>query len=115
MPLINLPQQAKLHNIGFFARSAGTFVKICGYTTKNKKYSIIQIPSGLRCVIISSKLATLGQVSNSKHFLKKKYKAGQNIKLGFKPSVRGVAMNPVDHPHGGGEGKTSGGRNLVTP
>ena len=115
MPLIKMPQQAKLHNISFFARAAGTYIKICGYTTINKQNSIIQIPSGLRCILPSTKLATLGQVSNSKNFLKKKYKAGQNRNLGFKPKVRGVAMNPVDHPHGGGEGKTSGGRNPVSP
>ena len=109
-----LPFQKKLHNVGFYAKAAGTFIKNCGYTNIQQSICLLQIPSGEKRLIHSYKLATIGQVSNVLNFLKKKYKAGQNVLLGRKAKVRGVAMNPIDHPHGGGEGKSSGGRVSVS-
>merc|ERR1711907_572081 len=96
------------------ARSAGSFVKLIQKDFKKGKAKV-RLPSKQEVLISLNSKATFGIVSNSFHSLKVLSKAGRNRWLGTRPSVRGVAMNPVDHPHGGGEGKTSGGRHPVTP
>jgi len=122
--LQDLPNNAKIYNIelkpnagGQLTRSAGVYSRIMRQyiTQKGFKLTGIEMASDKICYINSSCIASLGIVSgkSSKH---KKFKnAGQIRRLGIRPSVRGVAMNPVDHPHGGGEGKTSGGRVSVSP
>lgn len=94
------------------ARSAGSFVRLIA---RESGYATIQLRSGeIRKVSVECK-ASIGVVSNPDHALRKLHKAGSSRWRGIRPTVRGVAMNPVDHPHGGGEGKTSGGRHPVTP
>tara|TARA_B100000700_G_scaffold242604_1_gene270246 strand:- start:827 stop:1657 length:831 start_codon:yes stop_codon:yes gene_type:complete len=119
MPLSDIPAGTDIHNIelqpnsgGKIARSAGSSAQISG---TDDNYSIIKLTSGEIRKIISSARATIGTVSNNDHKNIKIGKAGRNRWKGKRPSVRGVAMNPVDHPHGGGEGKTSGGRSPVSP
>lgn len=90
-----------------FVRSAGTIAQVIK-SKYSKNQALIKLPSGEERLVSNSCIATIGQVSNIKHSLKKLHKAGQIRNLGFRPIVRGVAMNPVDHPHGGGQGKTSG-------
>jgi len=118
-PIGNLPIGANIHNIELvlgrgaqIARSAGSFATISG---RDKGYTIIKMPSGEVRKINDHCIATVGIVSNGEHELLSIGKAGRNRWLGHRPKVRGVVMNPVDHPHGGGEGKTSGGRHPVTP
>jgi large subunit ribosomal protein L2 len=96
---------------GQVARSAGTSAMLLRQF--NDKYSVIKLPSGVERLINNKCKCTLGVISNSENKLLKKSKAGNNRWLGKKPTVRGVAMNPIDHPHGGGEGKKSGKR--LTP
>ena len=94
------------------ARSAGASVQ---YVAKDGIYAILRLRSGeMRKVLLECR-ASIGEVSNDKHALRRLGKAGAKRHLGIRPTVRGVAMNPVDHPHGGGEGKTAGGRHPVTP
>ena len=94
------------------ARSAGTYVQ---YIAKEGQYATLRLKSGeVRKVLIDCR-ATIGEVSNQEHSLKSYGKAGAKRWKGVRPTVRGVAMNPIDHPHGGGEGKTSGGRHPVSP
>ena len=119
MPLSDIPTGSDIHNIelypnggGKLARSAGSSAQISG---KDENYCIIKLGSGEIRKIINTARATIGSVSNTDHQNIKIGKAGRNRWKGRRPSVRGVAMNPVDHPHGGGEGKTSGGRNPVSP
>ena len=119
MPLSDIPTGTDIHNIelypnggGKLARSAGSAAQISG---KDENYCIIKLGSGEIRKIINTARATIGSVSNADHQNIKIGKAGRNRWKGRRPSVRGVAMNPVDHPHGGGEGKTSGGRNPVSP
>jgi len=119
MPLCDIPAGTDIHNVeltpnggGKFARSAGSSAQISG---TDENYCVIKLGSGEIRKIINSARATIGTVSNSDHQNIKIGKAGRNRWKGKRPSVRGVAMNPVDHPHGGGEGKTSGGRNPVSP
>ena len=119
MPLSDIPSGTDIHNIelypnggGKLARSAGSSAQISG---KDENYCIIKLGSGEIRKIINTARATIGSVSNTDHQNIKIGKAGRNRWRGRRPSVRGVAMNPVDHPHGGGEGKTSGGRNPVSP
>ena len=119
MPLSDIPEGTDIHNIelapnggGKLARSAGSSAQISGI---DENYCIIKLASGEIRKIISSARATIGTVSNSDHQNILIGKAGRNRWRGKRPSVRGVAMNPVDHPHGGGEGKTSGGRSPVSP
>lgn len=88
------------------ARSAGSFAQL---NARDGKYAIIKMPSGETRMILTSCLATVGAVSNSDHFLERSGKAGRSRWLGRRPRVRGVVMNPVDHPMGGGEGRASGG------
>ncbi|MCP4473852.1 MAG: 50S ribosomal protein L2 [Gammaproteobacteria bacterium] len=94
------------------AKSAGTSIQIAA---REAGYAILRMPSGEQRRVLLSCRATIGEVSNSEHNLRKLGKAGAKRWRGVRPTVRGVAMNPVDHPHGGGEGKTSGGRHPVTP
>jgi large subunit ribosomal protein L2 len=111
--LKNMPLGTNVHNIemqpgqgGKLVRSAGSSAQL---TNKEEKYGILKMPSGeLRKILINC-YATVGVVSNSDHNLQSKGKAGRNRWLGIRPRVRGVAMNPVDHPMGGGEGRASGG------
>ena len=119
MPLQDIPVGIDIHNVeiqpgagGKIARSAGASVTISGL---DGNYSLIKLASGEVRKIDSRSLATIGVLSNPDQKNIKIGKAGRNRWLGKRPTVRGVVMNPVDHPHGGGEGKTSGGRNPVTP
>ena len=119
MPLHDIPVGTAIHNVEMkpgggakIARAAGSSVQITG---SDGEYSIIKLASGEIRKIISRAKATIGVLSNPDQKNIKIGKAGRNRWLGIRPSVRGVAMNPVDHPHGGGEGKSSGGRNPVSP
>ena len=119
MPLSDIPTGTDIHNIelnpnggGKLVRSAGSSAQISGL---DENYCIIKLNSGEIRKIISSARATIGSVSNSDHQNIKIGKAGRNRWRGIRPQSRGVVMNPVDHPHGGGEGKTSGGRDPVSP
>jgi large subunit ribosomal protein L2 len=114
-----IPLGTWVHNVelkpgkgGQLARSAGTYAAIAA---KEGKYAQLRMPSGEVRLIHQDCLATIGQVGNADHENVKIGKAGRNRWLGKRPQSRGVAMNPVDHPHGGGEGKSSGGRHPVTP
>jgi large subunit ribosomal protein L2 len=119
MPLINIPLGTWVYNIemipgkgGQIARAAGTYAQLMA---KEGKYALLRLPSGELRQFINRCQATIGQVGNTDHENIKIGKAGRNRWFGKRPKVRGVAMNPVDHPHGGGEGRTSGGRHPVTP
>ena len=119
LPLHKIPAGTQIHNIemspgsgGKIARSAGSSAQLSGV---DGLYSIIKLASGETRKIISTARATIGIVSNPDQKNRKIGKAGRNRWLGKRPQTRGVAMNPVDHPHGGGEGKTSGGRSPVSP
>ncbi len=119
LPLRNIPLGTTVHNIelkkgkgGQMARSAGSAAQL---VAKEGDYAQLRLPSGeVRKVHIEC-MASIGQVGNSDHANVSIGKAGRTRWMGKRPTVRGVAMNPVDHPHGGGEGKTSGGRHPVTP
>jgi large subunit ribosomal protein L2 len=119
VPLRNIPLGTNVHNVelnvghgGQLARTAGSYARLMA---KEGKYAQIKLPSGeVRMVLLDCK-ATIGQVGNLDHENISIGKAGRSRWLGKRPRVRGVAMNPVDHPHGGGEGKSSGGRHPVTP
>lgn len=113
LPLKNMPLGTVVHNIelqpgkgGAIARSAGTYAQL---SNKEEKYAVLKMPSGELRKVLSTCAATVGTVSNSDHALQSIGKAGANRWRGIKPRNRGVAMNPVDHPMGGGEGKSSGG------
>jgi len=119
MPLSDIPAGTEIHNVelqpssgGKIARSAGSYAQISG---TDENYCIIKMSSGEVRKIISTARATIGTVSNKDHQNIKIGKAGRNRWKGKRPQTRGVAMNPVDHPHGGGEGKTAGGRHPVSP
>jgi len=119
LPLANIPVGTIVHNVemkvgkgGQIARSAGTYVQLVG---KDQGYAQIRMMSGEVRIVRAECLATIGAVSNPDKQNIKLGKAGRKRWLGKRPSVRGVAMNPVDHPHGGGEGRTSGGRHPVSP
>ncbi|HEX6623226.1 MAG TPA: 50S ribosomal protein L2 [Pyrinomonadaceae bacterium] len=119
LPIRNIPLGTQIHNIelrpgkgGQMARSAGSFAQL---VAKEGDYAQLRMPSGeVRRVPVVC-MATVGQVGNVEHENISLGKAGRSRWKGIRPHVRGVAMNPVDHPHGGGEGKTSGGRHPVTP
>ena len=113
LPLQNIPLGTIIHNIELrpgqgaaMVRSAGTFAQL---TSREEKYAIVKLPSGEVRKILSTCKATIGSVGNSDHALERSGKAGRSRWLGRRPRVRGVAMNPVDHPMGGGEGRSSGG------
>jgi large subunit ribosomal protein L2 len=119
MPLSNMPVGSIIHNIelkigkgGQLARSAGTYAQLVG---RDGEYVIVRLNSGEQRLVHGRCIATIGAVSNPDHMNISIGKAGRNRWLGRKPHNRGVAMNPIDHPHGGGEGRTSGGRHPVTP
>ena len=119
MPLSSMPIGTIIHNVemkpgkgGQISRSAGTYVQLVG---RDQGYAILRLTSGEQRLVRAECMATVGAVSNPDNSNIKLAKAGRNRWLGKRPSVRGVAMNPVDHPHGGGEGRTSGGRHPVTP
>ena len=119
MPLSDIPTGTDIHNIeltpnggGKLSRSAGSTAQISGLF---ENYCIVKLSSGEIRKIINSARATIGSLSNSDHQNIKIGKAGRNRWKGIRPQTRGVVMNPVDHPHGGGEGKTSGGRDPVSP
>jgi large subunit ribosomal protein L2 len=118
-PLRSLPIGTIIHNVelkpekgGQIARSAGTYAQLVG---RDAGYAQIRLGSGELRMVADSCMATVGAVSNPDHMNENLGKAGRVRHMGFRPHVRGVAMNPVDHPHGGGEGRTSGGRHPVTP
>ena len=119
MPLRGMPIGTIIHNVelkplkgGQIARSAGTYAQLVG---RDSGYAQIRLGSGELRMVLDSCLATVGEVGNAEHEQVKIGKAGRNRWKGVRPQTRGVAMNPVDHPHGGGEGKTSGGRHPVSP
>ena len=119
LPLRLIPVGTIVHNVelkpqkgGQMARSAGSQIQVMG---KEGKYAQLKLPSGEMRLVLLDCMATIGLVSNSDHGNVKIGKAGRKRWMGWRPSVRGVVMNPVDHPHGGGEGRTSGGRHPVTP
>ncbi|MBL4645255.1 MAG: 50S ribosomal protein L2 [Hyphomicrobiales bacterium] len=119
MPLAAMPIGTIIHNVemkpgkgGQIARSAGAYAQLVG---RDQGYAVIRLNSGEQRRVPSACLASVGAVSNPDHGNISLGKAGRSRWLGRRPSVRGVAMNPVDHPHGGGEGRTSGGRHPVTP
>lgn len=119
MPLASIPVGTIVHNVemkpgkgGQIARSAGTYVQLVG---RDQGYALIRLSSGEQRMVRGECMASIGAVSNPDHSNITLAKAGRNRWLGKRPTVRGVSMNPVDHPHGGGEGRTSGGRHPVTP
>jgi large subunit ribosomal protein L2 len=119
LPLNNIPVGTIVHNVelkqgkgGQLARSAGAYVQLVG---RDSGYAQLKLPSGELRLVRGECIATVGAVSNADHSNQKMGKAGRSRWLGKRPHVRGVAMNPIDHPHGGGEGRTSGGRHPVTP
>jgi large subunit ribosomal protein L2 len=119
MPLRSIPVGTIIHNVelkpgkgGQIARSAGNYAQLVG---RDGPMSQIRLQSGEVRLAPSECMATIGAVSNADHLNETVGKAGRQRHKGNRPSVRGVAMNPIDHPHGGGEGRTSGGRHPVTP
>ncbi len=119
MPLKSIPVGTIVHNVelkpgrgGQIARAAGTYIQLVG---RDAGYAQLKLGSGEVRVVRSDCMATIGAVSNPDRSNQSIGKAGRNRWLGKRPHVRGVAMNPIDHPHGGGEGRTSGGRHPVTP
>ncbi len=119
LPMQNIPVGTVIHNVemkrgkgGQIARSAGTYAQLVG---KDAGYALLRLSSGERRMVRAECMATVGAVSNPDLKNIKLGKAGRKRWMGKRPVVRGVAMNPVDHPHGGGEGRTSGGRHPVTP
>jgi large subunit ribosomal protein L2 len=119
MPMKNMPVGTIIHNVemkpgkgGQMARAAGTYAQLVG---RDAGYALLRLSSGEVRMVRADCRATVGAVSNPDQQNIVIAKAGRNRWLGHRPSVRGVAMNPIDHPHGGGEGRTSGGRHPVTP
>ena len=119
MPLNAVPVGTIIHNVelkpgkgGQLARSAGSYVQVIG---KDLSYTILRLTSGEVRLVLSTCMCSIGAVSNQDNQNQNFGKAGRKRWMGKRPSVRGVAMNPIDHPHGGGEGRTSGGRHPVTP
>jgi len=119
LPLSNIPLGTHIHNIelkvgkgGQIVRSAGTFAQLMA---KENKYALIKLPSGEVRMVLLNCCATIGQLGNVVHENISLGKAGRKRWLGKRPKVRGVAMNPVDHPMGGGEGRSSGGRHPCSP
>ena len=113
LPLAEIPLGTLVHNIelhpgqgGVMARSAGAYAQL---TSRDGKFAILKLPSGESRMVLTSCRATVGTVGNAEHNLEKSGKAGRSRWLGRRPRVRGVVMNPVDHPMGGGEGRASGG------
>ncbi len=119
MPMKSIPVGTIIHNVelkpgkgGQMARSAGAYVQLVG---KDQGMALVRMPSGEQRLVRAECMATIGAVSNPDNQNQNLGKAGRKRWMGVRPTVRGVAMNPIDHPHGGGEGRTSGGRHPVTP
>lgn len=119
LPLKNIPPGTVVHNVelkpgkgGQMARSAGAQIQL---VSREAEYALLKLPSGERRRVRVECMATVGQVGNVEHENVSLGKAGRKVWMGKRPHNRGVTMNPVDHPHGGGEGRTSGGRHPVTP
>ncbi|MBP6819912.1 50S ribosomal protein L2 [Ferrovibrio sp. MS7] len=119
MPMKSIPVGTIIHNVelkpgkgGQMARSAGAYVQLVG---KDQGMALVRMPSGEQRLVRAECMATIGAVSNPDNQNQNLGKAGRKRWMGIRPTVRGVAMNPIDHPHGGGEGRTSGGRHPVTP
>ena len=119
MPMSNMPVGTIIHNVemkpgkgGQIARAAGTYAQLVG---RDQGHALLRLSSGELRLVRAECRATIGAVSNPDQQNTVIAKAGRNRWLGHRPSVRGVAMNPIDHPHGGGEGRSSGGRHPVTP
>jgi large subunit ribosomal protein L2 len=119
LPLANIPLGSNVHNVelkpgkgGQIGRSAGAEIQVMA---KEGNFATLRLPSGERRLVLISCYATIGQVGNLEHENVVVGKAGRSRWLGKRPKVRGVAMNPIDHPHGGGEGRATGGRHPVTP
>lgn len=119
LPLKNIPVGTVIHNIemkpgkgGQIARSAGAYAQVVG---KDGAYVMLRLMSGEQRLVFDGCMATIGAVSNPDHSNTQIGKAGRNRWKGWRPHVRGTAMNPIDHPHGGGEGRTKGGRHPVSP
>jgi len=119
LPLKNIPLGTQIHNIelrvgkgGQIVRSAGTFAQLMA---KEDRYALVKLPSGEVRMVLSTCKATIGQLGNVIHENISLGKAGRKRWIGRRPKVRGVAMNPVDHPMGGGEGRSSGGRHPCSP
>jgi large subunit ribosomal protein L2 len=119
MPLRSMPVGTIIHCVEMkpmkgaqIARSAGTYAQLVG---RDAGYAQIRLMSGELRMVLDGCMATVGAVSNPDHMNENLGKAGRKRHMGFRPHVRGVAMNPIDHPHGGGEGRTSGGRHPVSP
>ena len=119
MPMRNIPLGTIIHNVemrpgkgGQLARAAGAYAQLIG---KDAGYALLRVGSGEQRMVRAECMATIGAVSNPDHKNIKLAKAGRSRWMGRRPTVRGVAMNPIDHPHGGGEGRSSGGRDPVTP
>lgn len=119
LPLANIPLGSNVHNVelkpgkgGQIGRSAGAEIQVMA---KEGNFATLRLPSGERRLVLVSCYATIGQVGNLEHENVVVGKAGRTRWLGKRPKVRGVAMNPIDHPHGGGEGRATGGRHPVTP
>ena len=119
MPFSGMPIGTIVHNVelkpgkgGQMARAAGTYAQFVG---RDGGYAQLRLSSGELRLVRQECMATIGAVSNADHSNQNLGKAGRRRHMGIRPTVRGVAMNPIDHPHGGGEGRTSGGRHPVTP
>lgn len=119
LQMARIPVGTVIHNIelapgkgGQLCRAAGTYAQL---VAKEGKYALLRLPSGEVRKVLAACIATVGQVGNIHHENITLGKAGRNRWLGRRPKVRGVAMNPIDHPHGGGEGRSSGGRHPVSP
>jgi len=119
LPLRNIPVGTTVHCVEMkpgkgaqIARSAGTYVQLIA---RDNSYATLRLRSGEMRKVLTDCRATVGEVGNAEHMLRSLGKAGATRWRGIRPTVRGVAMNPVDHPHGGGEGRTSGGRHPVSP
>ena len=119
LPLRNIPPGTQIHNLELKPGKGGQMVRSAGgaaqLIAKEEEYALVKLPSGETRKISQDCMATIGQVGNLDHENVTIGKAGRSRWLGKRPHNRGVSMNPVDHPHGGGEGKTSGGRHPVTP
>ena len=119
MPLSNIPLGTSIHNIELRPNGGGKIVRSAGAVAqlmaRDGNHAQVKLPSGEVRMVHVNCWATIGQVGNVEHGNVEIGKAGRTRHMGWRPHVRGTAMNPVDHPHGGGEGRTAGGRNPVTP
>jgi large subunit ribosomal protein L2 len=119
LPLDRIPLGLAVHNVELTPGRGGQIVRAAGgratLMAKEGKYVTLKLPSGEMRMVLTTCYATLGELGNQDHMNISLGKAGRSRWLGRRPKVRGVAMNPIDHPHGGGEGKTSGGRHPVSP